>query len=54
MQAKEPVFYNYERIGEKYTLFSSGTNGVAGTKDDFYPQIEIPNSSKIGLIVKHK
>lgn len=54
MQAKEPAFYNYERIGEKYTLFSSGMDGVAGTKDDFNPQIEIPDSSKIGLIVKHK
>jgi len=25
---------------------------VAGTKDDFYPEIDIPDSSKIGLIIK--
>ena len=54
MQATEPPNFRYERIGEKYTLFSSGMDGVPGTKDDFYPQIEIPDSSKIGLIVKHK
>jgi Type II secretion system (T2SS), protein G len=52
MQAKAPSVYNYERMGEKYTLFSSGMDGVAGTKDDFYPQVDIPDSSKIGLIKK--
>ena|SRR5258705_13793033 len=52
MQATEPSFYNYERIGEKYSLFSSAMDGIPGTKDDFYPQIEIPDSSKIGLIIK--
>ena len=46
------AYYNYERIGEKYTLFSSGMDGVAGTKDDFYPEIDIPDSSRIGLIIK--
>jgi len=46
------AYYNYERIEEKYTLFSSGMDGVAGTKDDFYPEIDIPDSSKIGLIIK--
>jgi hypothetical protein len=42
--------YNYKRIGDKYTLFSSGIDGIAGTKDDFYPEMEIRGSSKIGLI----
>ena len=46
------AYYHYERIGEKYTLFSSGMDGVAETKDDFYPEIDIPDSSKIGLIIK--
>jgi len=32
--------YNYQRIGEKYTLFSSGSDGISGTKDDLYPQME--------------
>ena len=52
MQTKRPAFYNYEKMGDKYSLFSSGMDGITGTKDDFYPQIEIPDSSKIGL-VKH-
>jgi hypothetical protein len=46
------VYYNYEKIGDKYALFSSGTDGIPGTKDDFYPAISIPDSSKIGLIIK--
>lgn len=52
-QMKKDPFYNYEKIGEKYTLFSSGVDGIAETKDDFYPQITIPDSSRIGLIIKH-
>jgi hypothetical protein len=27
-----------------------GADGIAGTKDDFYPNINIPDSSRIGLI----
>ena len=52
-QMKEKPFYNYEKVGEKYTLFSSGVDGIPGTKDDFYPQINITDSSRIGLIIKH-
>lgn len=44
------VYFNYEKIGDKYTLFSSGKDGIPHTADDFYPQIDIPDSSKIGLI----
>jgi hypothetical protein len=44
------VYYNYQKIGDKYTVFSSGKDGIPHTADDFYPQIEIPDSSKIGLI----
>jgi hypothetical protein len=44
------TYYNYEKIGDKYTLFSSGKDGIPHTADDFYPQIEIPDSTRIGLI----
>ena len=44
--------YNYRRIGDKYTLFSSGKDGIAGTADDLYPTVQIADSSKIGLIRK--
>jgi hypothetical protein len=52
-QMKANVLYNYEKIGEKYSLFSSGIDGIPGTKDDFYPDITIPDSSKIGLVNKN-
>jgi len=42
--------YNYKKIGDKYTLFSAGQDGIPGTKDDFYPDVYIGDSSKIGLI----
>ncbi len=44
------IYYNYKKIGDKYTLFSSGADGLPNTKDDMYPQIAISDSSKIGLI----
>ena len=43
-------YYNYEKVGNKYLLFSSGTDGIPNTKDDLYPQIQITDSNKIGLI----
>ena len=42
--------FKYYRVGEKYRLFSSGIDGIPGTKDDLYPRVRITDSSKIGLI----
>ena len=50
MRTKENTYYNYEKVGDKYLLFSSGQDGIPNTKDDLFPQIIIPDSSKIGLI----
>ena len=50
MNTKENSFYNYKKIGDKYSLFSSGQDGIPNTKDDLFPQITITDSSKIGLI----
>jgi hypothetical protein len=50
MNIKATVYYNYEKIGDKYSLFSSGQDGMPNTKDDLYPQVTITESSKIGLI----
>jgi hypothetical protein len=50
MKAKTDSYYNYEKTGDKYSVFSSGQDGIAHTKDDLYPQIKITDSSKIGLI----
>lgn len=53
MNSKGETYYNYEKIGDKYALFSSGQDGIPNTKDDLFPQIAIADSSKIGLINGH-
>ena len=50
MRIKGNSYYNYEKIGDRYSLFSSGQDGIPNTKDDLFPQIKITDSSKIGLI----
>jgi hypothetical protein len=44
------AFYNYEKKGDRYELFSSGHDGVPHSKDDLFPELQINDSSKIGLI----
>lgn len=53
MRIKGNSYYNYEKIGDKYSLFSSGQDGIPNTKDDLFPQVTITDSSKIGLIRHH-
>lgn len=43
-------YFNYQRVGDKYILFSSGKDGIPHTKDDLYPQIKLADSNRIGLI----
>lgn len=50
MKTKENSFYNYEKVGNKYSLFSSGQDGIPNTKDDLFPQRNSTDSSRIGLI----
>lgn len=50
MNSKESSYYNYQRVGGRYLLFSSGQDGMPNTKDDLYPQINITDSGKIGLM----
>lgn len=35
------VKYNFQRTGEKYTVFSSGLDGIPDTKNDLYPQFKL-------------
>jgi hypothetical protein len=49
-QGRQNNNYNYQRLGDKYVLFSSGEDGIPKTKDDLFPQVIISDSSKIGLI----
>ena len=44
-----PRYYNYEKRGERYVLFSSGPDGIAHTKDDLHPQLR-SDGVRIGLI----
>jgi hypothetical protein len=53
MNMKGDSYYNYQKVGNKYSLFSSGQDGIPNTEDDLFPQITITDSSKIGLIKRH-
>ncbi|MGZ3752532.1 MAG: type II secretion system protein GspG [Mucilaginibacter sp.] len=44
--------YQYQKIGNRYKLFSVGKDGIAGTKDDIYPTLSNPDTSKLGFIRK--
>jgi len=43
-------YYQYQRFGNKYTIFSVGIDGIPDTKDDIYPSLKIIDTSKIGFI----
>lgn len=45
--------FNYRKIGDQYTVFSSGIDRVANTSDDIYPEVVISDSSKIGFTRKY-
>lgn len=47
---RQNIYYNYEKVGDKYLLFSSGQDGIPNTVDDLYPAFSSKDSSKIGLI----
>lgn len=38
--------FNYKRVGDKYSLFSSGLDRVPNTNDDIYPTNTLTDSSK--------
>ncbi|MGZ5218946.1 MAG: YgaP family membrane protein [Chitinophagaceae bacterium] len=49
-QRRANLYYNYEKIGDQYLLFSSGQDGIPNTEDDLHPDISLSDSSNIGLI----
>jgi hypothetical protein len=51
MGSKSGNFY-YQRVGEKYWLFSVGRDGKPFTKDDFYPAMNPADSGKFGLMIR--
>ena len=42
---KNMPYYQYKHLGDHYTLFSVGKDGIANTKDDIYPHI--PDTGRI-------
>lgn len=53
-QLRKITDFEYQKIGDKYTVYSSGEDGKPGTADDLYPKIIITDSSRIGLIIKRQ
>jgi len=49
MKTKGDSYYHYTKLVDRYVVFSSGQDGIPNTKDDLFPQIEVSDSSKIGL-----
>lgn len=52
MDDKINTDFHYQKIGERYTLFSVGIDGIPNTADDIYPTILDADSNKFGLIKK--
>jgi len=42
--------FHYRKIGNKYTLYSVGIDGIAGTADDIYPTSTMNDTTKFGFI----
>ncbi len=43
--------FHYQNLGNKYTLFSVGPDGLPNTADDIYPNLKINDTSKCGLVI---
>jgi len=42
----------YQKVRDKYWLFSVGLDGKPFTKDDIYPRIELADTAKFGLLLR--
>lgn len=47
VQEQPNIYFNYKKVGNNYTLFSSGQDGIANTKDDLFPILS--NSDSLNL-----
>ena len=45
--------YHYEKVGERYKLYSVGVDRIENTADDIYPTLSNSDSTRIGFINKH-
>ena len=44
--------YHYEKVGDRYKLYSVGVDRIENTADDIYPDLLNSDSTKIGFIKK--
>jgi hypothetical protein len=44
--------YRYQKIGERYKLYSVGIDRIDNTVDDIYPTLAVTDTTKIGFIKK--
>jgi len=49
---KRALNYFYEKVGNKYWLFSVGPDHQPFTKDDIFPQLEPADTAKFGLLLR--
>lgn len=45
---KQQKYYNYENLGDKFLLFSSGNDRKPNTYDDIYPKVK--KNTKTGWV----
>jgi len=39
----------YQKLGDKYILFSVGIDGIPNTSDEIYPVLSVQDSTKFGV-----
>lgn len=49
---EKTAYYFYEKVGNKYWLFSVGPDHQPFTKDDIIPQMEPADTGKFGLLIR--
>lgn len=47
---RKNITFNYEKVNDKYRLFSSGDDGIPDTQDDIYPQLTEAELNKTGWL----
>ena len=50
MDNKISTLYIYKKMGDQYTIFSVGEDGIPNTSDDLYPVISADDNLKYGLV----
>ena len=49
---EKSIHFFYEKVGDKYWLFSVGPDGEPFTKDDLFPALQPADTAKFGLLLR--